>query len=258
MEQLPTIDEVKELAKGYFWPGTNGAVVLICHGFGGSPAEHYLTAKALNEAGYAVRVPLLPGHATKIQDLDKTKWTEWYQTLVNEYEELCRQYKKIFFCGLSMGGLMVLRLAEHVNPVAISVMAPALFNKDKSSSFAWLMLPFKKHLSMARWGEAKYPGGTEILLKGGYNVISVHSIVELNHAEANTRRHLKDIKAPLICFQSQADMIVDPKEAPYLMKHVSSVERSVVWFKDSSHVMSMDKDHDEIFQKTIAFFNAHL
>jgi esterase/lipase len=56
MESNPDI-----LKKGYFLPGSNGFLVICVHGFGGSPAEHYFTAKALNEAGYSVSVPLLKG-----------------------------------------------------------------------------------------------------------------------------------------------------------------------------------------------------
>jgi esterase/lipase len=72
MESNPDI-----LKKGYFLPGSNGFLVICVHGFGGSPAEHYFTAKALNEAGYSVSVPLLKGHGTRIEDLDVCHYQDW-------------------------------------------------------------------------------------------------------------------------------------------------------------------------------------
>ena len=52
--------------------------VLLVHGFTGSPASMKPWAQALADQGYAVEVPLLPGHGTRWQDLNQVSWTEWY------------------------------------------------------------------------------------------------------------------------------------------------------------------------------------
>ncbi len=47
--------------------------VLLVHGFTGSPASMKPWAQALADQGYAVEVPLLPGHGTRWQDLNRVE-----------------------------------------------------------------------------------------------------------------------------------------------------------------------------------------
>ncbi len=51
--------------------------VLLVHGFTGSPASMRPWGEFLHSKGYTVRVPLLPGHGTQPEDLNKVKWQEW-------------------------------------------------------------------------------------------------------------------------------------------------------------------------------------
>ena len=48
--------------------------VVLVHGYTGSPSSMRPWAEYLNQQGYTVRVPLLPGHGTKPEDLSEIKW----------------------------------------------------------------------------------------------------------------------------------------------------------------------------------------
>ena len=52
--------------------------VVLSHGFTGTPASMLPWAEHLAAAGYTVRLPLLPGHGTRWQDTNRSRWTEWY------------------------------------------------------------------------------------------------------------------------------------------------------------------------------------
>src|SRR4051794_40769353 len=52
--------------------------VLLSHGFTGSPASMTPWGRDLAERGFTVTVPRLPGHGTTWQDMNKTRWTDWY------------------------------------------------------------------------------------------------------------------------------------------------------------------------------------
>ena len=52
--------------------------VLVLHGFTGSPHSMRPWAREWARRGYAVELPLLPGHATRWQDLAGTTWQDWY------------------------------------------------------------------------------------------------------------------------------------------------------------------------------------
>ena len=69
--------------------GKNAHVgVLLVHGFTGSPPSMRPWGEFLHSKGYTVRVPLLPGHGTRVEELNKTKWDEWPAKITFELSEL--------------------------------------------------------------------------------------------------------------------------------------------------------------------------
>ena len=86
--------------------------VLLSHGFTGSPQGLRPWAEHLAAAGYTVRLPRLPGHGTSWQEMNATRWTDWYAEIERAYDALCRR-EHVFAGGLSMGGALVTRLAEE-------------------------------------------------------------------------------------------------------------------------------------------------
>ena len=58
-----------------------GTGVAICHGFTGSPLSVLPWAEHLAAQGFAVSVPLLPGHGTDWRDLARHRWQDWYTDL---------------------------------------------------------------------------------------------------------------------------------------------------------------------------------
>ena len=107
---------VQAHAEEFRSPGTgeNAAVgVLLSHGFTGSPWSMKPFAEHLAAEGYGVAVPRLPGHGTSWQEMNKTSWPDWYAVLDNEFERLRKEHDQVFLVGLSMGGCLVLRLAEQ-------------------------------------------------------------------------------------------------------------------------------------------------
>ena len=66
--------------------------VVVCHGFTGSPQSMRPWAEALAGAGHTVRLPLLPGHGTSWQEMNRTTWRQWY-------DEVDRAFTKYLPCA---------------------------------------------------------------------------------------------------------------------------------------------------------------
>lgn len=251
MEKTP-----EELKHGFFLRGGNPDLVICVHGFGGSPAEHYRTAQALNAAGYSVSAPLLKGHGTSLEDFDHSHYPEWIASVEEDYAKRKEDYRFVYFVGLSMGGLLSLYMAEHHPEIkAISLMAPALIYKNKSTSCAWILLPWKKHIPFS----GEMPGITPenlAYLHAGYGMSSVPGVIQMTKLQRIVKKDLASVKCPLIIFQSKADGLVDPKTEDYVLNHVSSTQKKGLMFGTSSHVMSLDSDRERIFKETIAFFQS--
>ena len=87
--------------------------VVLSHGFTGSPQSLRPWAEHLAAAGFTVRLPRLPGHGTRWQDLNATRWPDWYGEIERAFDALRGRCDQVFAGGLSMGGTLVLRLAEQ-------------------------------------------------------------------------------------------------------------------------------------------------
>ena len=85
--------------------------VVLSHGFTGSPQSLRPWAEHLAAAGLTVRLPRLPGHGTRWQDLNDTRWPDWYGEVERAFDELRDHCRQVFGMGLSMGGTLVIRLA---------------------------------------------------------------------------------------------------------------------------------------------------
>ena len=106
--------------------------VLLSHGFCGSPASIVPWGRHVAGHGYAVSVPRLPGHGTTWQEMNRTRWQDWYGEVERAFEKLRANCDHVVVGGLSMGGALALRLAEdHGTEVAGLVLVnPALTNDN--------------------------------------------------------------------------------------------------------------------------------
>src|SRR5262245_34611033 len=85
--------------------------LLLSHGLTGNPTSMVPWGAYLAERGYAVEVPLLPGHGTTWEDANNTTWADWYGVISRTFDKLRAEVDTVVVGGLSMGGALVLRLA---------------------------------------------------------------------------------------------------------------------------------------------------
>ena len=66
--------------------------------------------------GYTVRIPRLPGHGTTWQEMNRTRWQDWYDAVDTAFRALHAQCSHVVVGGLSMGGALALQLAQDHGP----------------------------------------------------------------------------------------------------------------------------------------------
>lgn len=233
-------------------PGDDGqrVGVLLSHGFTGSPASmvpwgHYLAAQ-----GYAVAVPRLPGHGTTWQEMNRTRWQDWYGEVERAFEKLRANCDQVVVGGLSMGATLALLLAaERQSEVAgILSVNVSIDNKDPRR-FA---LPLLKRLVPSFPGiadDVKKPGVTE----GGYDRLPLRAAAELVALYNHLRPQLPRITQPLHVFRSSEDHTADPGSHDLLMKSVSSRDVTERILENSYHVATLDNDAPVIFEESAEF-----
>jgi len=225
--------------------------VLVSHGFTGSPASMRPWAESLAEQGYAVELPLLPGHGTRWQELNKVGWNDWYATLTASFDKLRAENDAVAVCGLSLGGALVLRLAaDRPDEVAgVVVVNPAL-NTSRIDVKALPVLRFLVGSFPGIANDIKKPGMdehgyTKTPLKAAYSMMW--------HGWKPLRRDLAKITSPILVFKSAEDHVVDETSLAIIKKSVSSREFTERSLPESYHVATLDNDAETIFTESAKF-----
>lgn len=224
--------------------------VLVCHGFTGSPQSVRPWANYLAEQGHTVSLPLLPGHGTRWQDLAVTGWQDWYAEVDRELRRLTRRCRRVFVCGLSMGGTLALRLAaQHGAAISGLVLVnPA----NKMHDVAARALPVLRHLVPSTKGIASdiaKPGAQE----SGYDRVPLRAAHSLQGFFRLVDAELPQVTQPLLVLHSPQDHVVPPKDSARILARVSSTDITERLLERSFHVATLDYDAELVFAETRAF-----
>ena len=224
--------------------------VLVLHGFTGSPKSVTPWAQTLAAEGWTVRVPRLPGHGTRWQDMNLTTWEDWYAEADRNVRELQSRCSHVFVMGLSMGGSLTLRLAEHHGDGirGIVLVNPAVHTERWDRHLLPLLQRFIPSFPGISNDIAK-PGQDE----GAYDVIPLKAAHSMSFLWKSIKADIAKITQPLLLFRSMEDHVVEPSNAEYILTHVSSTDATEVVLRDSYHVATLDHDAAIIERDSIAF-----
>jgi carboxylesterase len=246
-------------AEPFFLNGGMRACLLI-HGFTASPFEMRYLGEKLNEAGYTVMAPRLPGHGTNVRDLDDTGWADWYREVVSSFETLAEAYPKVFVVGMSAGGTLALYLLSHgVNAAGSALLSvPVRFHSPLiRRSFALLsFIPGLRFIPAAR--KKSGPDIRDQQMKSKlvtYTHGPVRAGLQFIRFMGMTEKRLGHVTAPLIVMQSKNDHVVPADNPEIIINGVSSSIKQLVWFEESYHILTWDVEKDEVARKIIEFFD---
>ncbi|MFC5662084.1 alpha/beta hydrolase [Kitasatospora misakiensis] len=218
--------------------------VLLCHGFTGSPRSLRPWAEDLAAAGYTVALPVLPGHGTRWQDLQMTRWEDWYAEVERELLELAQRCEQVFVCGLSMGGGLALRLAAvHGPKIAGLVLVNPSVRSDNPAS---VILPVLRHLVPSLPGVANdiaRPGADEL----AYDRTPLHAAWSLARLWKDVQTRLPQVTQPVLLFRSPQDHVVSAANSELVLARISSTDVTERLCQRSYHVATLDHDAAEIF-----------
>ena len=224
--------------------------VLLCHGFTGTPQSMRPWGEYLADRGYTVRLPLLPGHGTSWQQMNRTGWADWYSCVDEAFRQLHQSCERVFVGGLSMGGALSLQLAQEHGPriSGLILVNPAVKFDDPRTH----LLPVLKHLLgsvKAIGNDVKKPGVTELAytrtpLKASHSQMNAwHSVI----------RDLPEVTQPVLLLRSPQDHVVPASSSALILSRISSSDATEILLQDSYHVATIDNDAPRIFDESAKF-----
>jgi carboxylesterase len=224
--------------------------VLVVHGFTGTPQGLRGLAEAFATAGFAVELPLLPGHGTTVEHMMQTSWSDWSAAADAAYQDLAGRCDRVVVAGLSMGGTIACWLAgRHPEIAGIVVINGAVLGDDGTL------------LSMIDQAEAA--GMTAMPAVGGN--ICAEGVTELAYesvpfgcsrslilAVSELQAELPNIRCPVLIMNSPQDHVVPPASSDHLAASVSGpVERLTL--ERSYHVATLDHDRELLERHAVEF-----
>jgi carboxylesterase len=224
--------------------------VLLVHGFTGSPPSMRPWAEFLHSKGYTVRVPLLPGHGTKPEDLNRVKWQEWPAKVTVELSELRKTCDTIILIGLSMGGGTVLNVAASNNEIISGVILvnPMIHVRGVPVELAFFLSRLQK-LRTSVGDDIKRPGITE----WGYDHLPTRGVYQLLKMLRVTRRNLSKVTVPVQLFHSVDDHTLPVGNTEIILSEIGSQNKTRIELVNSYHVATLDYDQELIFQNSLTF-----
>ena len=231
--------------------GANADIgVLVLHGFTGSPASMRPLAEDLAGRGFAVELPLLPGHGTHWKQLSTTTWQDLAKETVRAFEQLRSRTNHCVVLGLSNGGLIALRLAQTrgADLAGQVLINPFLFSLDPRVK----VLPILKSVLPSIPGvinDIAKPDQDEV----GYDRVPLRSLASVMQLQKEVRANLPATRIPTLLFTSRQDHVVDPKNSEEIAERIGAKDFEHVWLERSYHVATLDYDYDVIVDGAAKF-----
>jgi carboxylesterase len=224
--------------------------VLVVHGFTGNPQSMRPLAQALADEGYTVKLPLLPGHGTAIEDMVPTRWSDYVAAAEAAYEALAARCDAVAVVALSMGGTLACWLAEHHGEIAgMALVNP--FVDPPAQGFRDVLqgiLDSGTEVAPGVGSDIAKEGSTELAYLGSPIAAALSLFAGIDEVAAG----LDKVTCPVLLLSSRQDHVVPSSSGDVLVAKVSGpIER--VWLERSYHVATLDYDAELVVSRTVDF-----
>lgn len=243
-------------SEGLILPGaqTGGKIgVLVIHGFTGSPVSIAPWAKYLNQQGYTVHAPRLPGHGTTWQQMNETTWQDWYKCVEDSYLSLKSKCDRVFIAGFSMGGALALKLCqirgEEIE--GLLLVNPSIYDRR----FIIKLTPLIKFFIPSIKGRQVSDVAITNPPKHSYGRTPLKALDSLRQLWRLVQRDLYLIDLPVMISYSINDHVVDPENSATIIESIYSSEIREVIFEKSFHNVALDYDSDLLNEQSQIFIH---
>ena len=230
--------------------------ILLVHGFTGSPISLRPLAELLARRGFAVDLPLLPGHGTTWREMLPTRYDDWRAAVVKSAERLAARTDKLVLCGLSMGGTLALDVASagDVLPAGLVVINTQILDRKgivvKLGPWLEKILPVVPAKAAGlRSNDIAKPGVGE----QAYGWVPSAAGNSLVRALPRVRSQVERLTCPVLVAYSRHDHSVSPENSKRLLGMIRSTDLTELVLERSYHVATLDYDLELIEERVTGF-----
>lgn len=244
-------------AEPFFFPGSGKNARIGClvqHGFTGTPKEMRWLGEYLNQQGFTVCGMRLTGHATKPEDMIRSRWQDWLVSVEDGYSLLRSSCEQIFLLGLSMGGVLSLTIASRL-PVrgVVAMSTPFKLPDDPRLKYIKLVSKAKPFMPKNKAGPGAGWFGDAWLQHVAYPQNPVRSIAELNELLGVMRLSLPKIQVPVLLIASRDDHYIVEGSMEAIHAALGTTDKQKIWIEGSGHVITEEPQRGVVFKAAADF-----
>lgn len=227
--------------------------ILLVHGFTGNPVSLRPLCDLLSGRGFAVEMPLLPGHGTVPRDLLPYRYADWRAEVMAALARLRARTERVVLLGLSMGGTLVLDVGSSENVAGVITINAQIL--DRGGVVVKLAPLIEKLVPIA---PASAAGLTKNDIKKGgderaYDWVAAAAGNSLVRALPEVRARLSGLRCPLLIIYSRDDHSVAPANSKAIPGLVGSTNVTLLELENSYHVATLDHDLPLIEERVASF-----
>ncbi len=237
--------------KPFFFEGGEKAVLLL-HGFTGNSADVRMLGRFLEGKGYTCHAPQYKGHGVPPEELVHTGPEDWWQDVIKGYEFLKEKgYENIAAVGLSLGGVFSLKLGYTVPIKGIVPMCAPMYIKSEEVMYNGILdyaREYKKY-------EGKSPEDIETEMIE-FQKTPMNTLKALQELISDVRNHVDHIYSPTFVVQARHDHMINTDSANIIYNEVESDQKSIKWYEESGHVITLDKEREQLHEDVFQFLES--
>ncbi|HJT19425.1 MAG TPA: alpha/beta fold hydrolase [Nitrospira sp.] len=110
------------------------------------------------------------------------------------------------------------------------------------------------HDFRARWTSNSDGAAPSTSASKGYPIFPLRTLSEIERLIAWVRARLRTVTAPTVILQAREDDMTGPRNASIVFDEISSPEKQLILLDDCYHVITVDKQKEEVARSLTAFF----
>ncbi len=242
---------VAEKAKEINLKANSNREFFLIHGYTGSPTDFNDLGNYLHKKFNAnVRIIMLKGHGTKIEDLDEIGLSDLLKQTEEELKRDLAKGRKIVLGGYSFGGIIALYLASKYSVQGVfNIVAPYQLKWYFNTPLIFLLAKAKKY-----W-KKHIPDEEKILRKNSFRYEHMHSNAIIIAKEMNylLKKALGKITCPCLTIHSNNDTFSSLGTGEKINQDINSKIKKLVLFDTHGHTLFYSKLKDNLYNEIFQF-----
>ncbi|ENH96903.1 carboxylesterase [Gracilibacillus halophilus YIM-C55.5] len=237
----------------FMFEGDERAVLLL-HGFTGHSADVRMLGRYLNGKGYTCLAPIYRGHGKSPEELVQATAEDWWEDVQEAYQSLRdKGYEKIAVVGLSLGGVLGLKLAcNYPLEAAVTMCSPMFFDNEEQLTKGFRHFA-KEYKQLEQKDEATVESEVEHLIDDARTLFQ-----ELAQTIQDVKDNVDMLYTPTFVVQAAQDQMINVESANYIYENVEADEKEMKWYEKSGHAITFGPEKDQLHQDIEQFLESNV